>query len=189
MALQPQRKFCTPPTFYGKPDEDGVDWLQRYEDTATYNNWTHVEKLGNFGRYIEGACRKWFRCLIPQPTSWEDIPAAVGPPVVHFAVGLKNLFKNSFQEGNYGLFQQQKLRNKVQKDGEDPISYFYDILDLCRTVDVNMDENTKIDHLYNGISKELLKQIYLIVRLHMVIMISNHKGSVPDNNINDNNIF
>ena len=72
MAAQPQKKFCVPPTFFGKDDEDGVDWLQRYEDTGRYNSWGEPELLQNCGRYIEGACRKWFRCLTPAPTHWLD---------------------------------------------------------------------------------------------------------------------
>ncbi len=49
------------------------------------------------------------------------------------------MFKVAFQQGNYVLFQEQKLRNKIQKENEDTTSYYYDVLDLCRTVNRNMD--------------------------------------------------
>ena len=70
----PQVQYFTPPTFLGQDDEDGVEWLQRYEAAGRYNNWTETELFSNFERYIEGACRLWFQCLAPAPTQWEDIP-------------------------------------------------------------------------------------------------------------------
>lgn len=36
---RPQIKFLSPPTFKGNPEEDALDWLDRYEKIGTYNRW------------------------------------------------------------------------------------------------------------------------------------------------------
>jgi len=128
----PQRKFCSPPTFYGKQNEDVVDWIQRYEDSATYDNWTDAELVQHFGRYIEGVCRKWFRCLSPPPKVWRnqiEVPAnqGVGKAFVPAITGLRTLFEAAFQQGNNVLFQEQEIRNKIQRKDKD-----HDLISLAK---------------------------------------------------------
>ena len=38
MANRPQIKFLSPPIFKGLPDEDALDWLDRYEKTGAIQN-------------------------------------------------------------------------------------------------------------------------------------------------------
>ncbi|KZR96940.1 Uncharacterized protein APZ42_008445, partial [Daphnia magna] len=45
----PELKYRAPPIFYGRKDEDAVDWLERYESTALYNRWGAAEMAENFG--------------------------------------------------------------------------------------------------------------------------------------------
>ncbi|KZR98443.1 Uncharacterized protein APZ42_006140, partial [Daphnia magna] len=45
---------------------------------------------------------------------------------------------------NLNRFNEAKLRERKQGIEESTIEYFYDILDLCRRVDPNMTEATKL---------------------------------------------
>ncbi len=160
----PQVQYFTPPTFLGQDDEDGEEWLQRYEAAGRYNNWTATELFTNFERYVEGACRLWFQCLAPAPTQWEDIPEILAannggvrvPPVPQ----VKTLFQRSFQQQNYALYQEQKLNEKKQERDQSATTYYYEVLGLCRKVDPNMAELTKLNYLYKGLDRGLLRQIY-----------------------------
>ena len=121
MAATPQIQYCDPPTFHGKDDEDATEWLARYEASGRYNNWDDPALFTNFERYIEGACRQWFQCLVPAPTHWEDtleVPAANGAARIPPMLQAKSLFKAAFQQENYALYQEQHLRNKIQERDE-----------------------------------------------------------------------
>ena len=163
MAATPQIQYCDPPTFHGKDDEDATEWLARYEASGRYNNWDDPALFTNFERYIEGACRQWFQCLVPAPTHWEDtleVPAANGAARIPPTIQAKSLFKAAFQQENYALYQEQHLRNKIQERDESATSYYYDVLSLCRKVDPAMAEQTKLNFLYKGLNRGLLRQIY-----------------------------
>ena len=56
---QAKMKVLSPPTFHGKPDEDALDWLDRYEKLAGYNHWRHTDKHSNFVLFLEGNAGKW----------------------------------------------------------------------------------------------------------------------------------
>ncbi len=159
----PQVQFFTPTRFHGKDEEDGVEWLQRYEAAGRYNAWTPRELLTNFERYIEGSCRQWYQCLTPVPIQWEYIPEIaplIGAAMIPRRPQVKTLFEVSFQQENYTLYQEQKLRDKKQERGESATSYYYDVLNLCRKVDQNMAEQTKLNYLYKGLDRGLLRKIY-----------------------------
>jgi transposase InsO family protein len=153
-----QLKFITPPVFHGRPEEDALDWLSRYESIGGYNRWGNNELRANFIMYLDGTARKWFKCLTAAPAEWIDVNVAGPPPTVN--LGLRTLFLNEFQPANYGFFQEKKLRNRTQGLEEPTSSYFYDVLDLCRLVDPTMTEDTKLEYLFRGLRPTLVEKIY-----------------------------
>lgn len=98
----------------------------------TGSNDTKIQQLGyadllqKFGRYIEGVFKKWYRCLSPPPTHWQNQVEIVADQANNIAAvatstWLKTRIQEASQQGNYVLFrfQEQKLWNKVQKEEED----------------------------------------------------------------------
>ena len=191
-----QRKFVSPPKFRAGQDEDALEWLERYEATGAYNQWQNDDLATNFGMYLEGAARKWFVCTT-LPNDWGDTPAAPGipaqngqpavnpTPIIH---GLRSRFLQEFQEENYALFQEAKLRNRVQGLEEPTTSYYYDVIDLCRSVNPTMPEAQKLENLFRGLRPTLLEKIYPLrpktcveflaaVKIHTeASMMANRKG-------------
>ena len=109
------------------------------------------ELRGNLWMYMDGTAKKWLKCLTV-PARWDD---AVGPPAV---TGLRSTFLAEFQPEGYGRYQENKLRNRKQGAGESATDYYYDIMDLCRSVDPNMNETTKLGHLFRGLKPSLAKK-------------------------------
>ena len=196
MAGQAKRKFVAPPKFKGTLDEDASEWLQRYESTGLYNRWEPEDLATNFGMYLEDSARKWFFCST-LPALWNDTPEVIGVAAaqnvaVVLAVapvnGLKTVFLKEFQRENYALFQEAKLRNRDQGIEEETSNYYYDVLSLCRSVNPNMSETTKLEYLYRGLKASLLEKIYPLkprtcaefmaqVKIHTeASMIANRKG-------------
>ena len=143
---RPQLKFLSPPTFKGQPDEDALNWLDRYIKTGQYNRWGHDDLSNNFNMYLDEAARKWYFCS-NLPTNWEDLPLRPDPDNqgqnLPPAVGLKTRFLQEFQQENFTVFQEAKLRNRSQGLEEPTTNYYYDILDLCRIVNPHMPEADK----------------------------------------------
>lgn len=165
---QPKRQFVLPPKFRGTSDEDAFEWLDRYESTGQYNRWEPADLAANFGMFLEDSARKWFICTT-LPNFWNDIPEIIGVAAaqnVEAVVaapaqqGLKTKFLLEFQRENYALFQEAKLRNRDQGIEEETSKYYYDILSLCRSVNTNMSEETKLEYLYRGLKASLLEKIY-----------------------------
>ena len=97
---------------------------------------------------LEDSARKWFTCTT-LPAEWNDTPeviaaaAAQNVPEVRAAPavkGLKTIFLQEFQHENYALFQEAKLRNREQGVEEETSKYYYDVLSLCRSVNLNMSD-------------------------------------------------
>jgi hypothetical protein len=151
MARRPQMKFKTPPVFYGKSDEDALQWMERYESIGDYNRWTNDDKAHYFQMSLEDASLKWFKCT-NLPQNWEDF----GPD----NPGLRTRFLQEFQQENYRVFQESKLRNRIQGLNEPATEYYYDVLNLCRSVDPNMSEESKVENLFRGLSPILVQRLY-----------------------------
>ena len=163
MAVRPQLKFIAPPTFCGLPNEDASDWISRYESIGQYNRWADADLRANFPMYLDGTARKWYRCLAAIPAGWADTqpqPANPADPLPDLVEGLRTQFLREFQQENYALFQEKKLRSRVQGMEEPTTSYVYDVLDLCRLVDPTMPDPTKLEYLFRGLRPTLVEKIY-----------------------------
>jgi hypothetical protein len=113
--------------------------------------------------YLDGAARKWFFCSVV-PVDWTDLPIRPDPgnagANLPATTGLRTTFLREFQQANFAVFQEAKLRNRAQGLDEPTTSYYYDILDLCRVVNSAMPEAAKLEHLFRGLKPSLLEKIY-----------------------------
>ncbi|XP_045023372.1 uncharacterized protein LOC123467567 [Daphnia magna] len=161
--MPPQIKFLSPKVFKATPEDDAFDWLERYESTGAYNQWGDTELRANFSMYLDGAARKWYLCST-LPTEWRDLPIRPGVGLnaadLPAVTGVRTLFLKEFQQQNYKLFQETRLRNRVQGIEEATTNYYYDVIDLCRVVDPTMAEATKVDYLFGGLRPSLVEKLY-----------------------------
>jgi len=162
----PMRKFISPPNFGAGKNDDAQEFIERYEATGAYNRWLPDDLATDFNMYLEGGARKWFACT-NLPVHWEDRPEIAADPTAVPAVigiarveGLRTKFLQEFQEENYFSFQEAKLRSRVQSLDESTTSYYYDVIDLCRTVNPTMTEANKLEYLFRGLRPSLLEKIY-----------------------------
>ena len=161
--MPPQLKFLSPTVFKATPEDDAFEWLERYEATGAYNQWGDTELRANFNMYLDGTARKWYLCAT-LPSKWRDVPfqAGAGPngADIQAETGLRTVFLKEFQQQNYKLFQETRLRNRIQGIEESTTNYYYDVIDLCRVVDPTMAEATKVDYLFGGLRPSLVQKFY-----------------------------
>ena len=67
--------------------------------------------------YLDVAAKKWFFCSTV-PADWVDLPIRADPADTNnnlpASIGLRTTFLREFQQANFRVFQEAKLRNRVQ---------------------------------------------------------------------------
>lgn len=155
--MVPAVRAKDPPTFRGADGEDALGWMERYEATGRYNQWGDEQLRSNFKMFIDNSALKWYNCS-NIPDRWADTPGVnQGDPPTP---GLRTVFLRQFQHENFKIFQEAKLRNRVQGFNESMTEYYYDIINLCRAVDPNMPENSKVEALFRGLKPSWLEKLY-----------------------------
>jgi hypothetical protein len=113
--------------------------------------------------YLDGTARKWHLCST-LPTKWRDVAfqAGAAPKGANILAetGVRTPFLKEFQQQNYKLFQETRLRNRLQGIEEPTTNYDYNIIDLCRVMDQTMAEATKLDYLFGGLRPSLVQKLY-----------------------------
>ncbi|KZS10306.1 Uncharacterized protein APZ42_025260 [Daphnia magna] len=157
------QKFISPPMFKADPGDNASEWLDRFELTARYNRWGNNEMHKNFVMYLEGTARKWY-LFTNIANQWEDLPIrpnpVAGQPDLPAAIGLRTQFLQEFQQNNFLMVQEARLRQRIQGIEEDTTTYYYDILHMCHVVDPKMTQAQQLEHLYRGLRPSLLEKIY-----------------------------
>src|SRR6266498_2256143 len=69
------QKLVEPEEFYGKVEEDPLDFLKKFEEASEVNNWSNKRKAKLISRYLKGNAKFWFEDL-PETKYWtaEDFP-------------------------------------------------------------------------------------------------------------------
>ena len=101
-------KIQTPPTFYGKPHEDALDWVDRYETIGSYNGWADADLRKYFVIHLDGPTRKWYLCNVENlPEAWKGTEArggSNGQQIVAEVECTRDVFLKEFQKGNSRLY-------------------------------------------------------------------------------------
>ena len=129
-----------PPIFSGTDEHDVEDWLAEYELVAACNKWDANDKLTNLNFYLTDVAKLWYKNHRTDCTTWSDFTTTFtevfGRPAVR------------------RLRAEQRLRGRVQRQGETFTSYIEDVLSLCKLVDSSLDEAGKIKHILKGIDDD-----------------------------------
>src|SRR6266498_1170019 len=57
------QKLVEPEEFYGKVEEDPLDFLKKFEEASEVNNWLNKRKIKLISRYLKGNAKFWFEDL------------------------------------------------------------------------------------------------------------------------------
>jgi len=133
-------RFVHPGNFQPLKDHP-LHFLNNFEKACILNAWSDVERIFFFGGFLEGNAFTWYREFRANPLNsgknWDNILAE---------------FKEEFLEDCYTHNLTLQLRAKKQGDTQDILEYFYEILDLCNLLDVNMEFSTFREHFELGLN-------------------------------------
>src|SRR6266498_3440379 len=109
------QKLVEPEEFYGKVEEDPLDFLKKFEEASEVNNWSNKRKIKLISRYLKGNAKFWFEDL-PETNYWiaEDFSEDAEDTTQNFTDQFKAKFVTEEKKQNW-YTQLSKLK---QKKGE-----------------------------------------------------------------------
>jgi hypothetical protein len=133
-------------TYHGLPTESPQEFVDKYEIAAISNHWTEQTKLNLFPAYLAGTALSWYQHYSKgkQLNSWED---------------LKKVFTTTFTPAAQAQTLQALLDRKVQGREQPVLSYFLEVITLCRRHDPSMRDSQIIQYVIQGLRPEFCERV------------------------------
>ena len=127
--------------FSGSPVQDVVDWLHEFNRQCDDILLDHTLRLSIARGLMTDDAKLWTETVRDSLVDWSSFQKKL---VAYFqlAAGIDSF---SFNEHLYT--RQQQLH-------ETAIHYYHDVMRLCSKVDLRMEDNTRLRHLYRGLRPE-----------------------------------
>ncbi|CAF5079092.1 unnamed protein product [Rotaria magnacalcarata] len=132
------------PKFSGKPDQDADEWMKDLTATFRMAEITEVQALNIIPTFLEGHPKQWFNENNTTFESWSLF---------------KTRFLHTYSSPSSKQIASNRLRTRQQRHDEAVIEYYTDVMKLCKLVDPNMTDASKLDHLYHGLKSSLMKEV------------------------------
>ena len=132
------------PKFSGKPDQDADEWMKDLTATFHMADITESQALKIISTFLEGHPKQWF---IENSTIFESWSI------------FKAQFIHTYSSPSSKQLASNRLRTRQQRHDEAVIEYYTDVMKLCKLVDPNMTDASKLDHLYHGLKSSLMKDV------------------------------
>src|SRR6266511_3335363 len=143
------QKLVKSEEFYGKVEEDPLDFLKKFEEVSEVNNWSNKRKVKLISRYLKGNAKFWFEDL-PETTYWtaKDFPEDAEDTTQNFVDQFTAKFVTEEKKQNW-YTQLSKLK---QKKGESTTTFTNKFMRVYRKLDPNKNQ------IPNGIILPMYKQ-------------------------------
>src|SRR6266511_3702059 len=143
------QKLVESEEFYGKVEEDPLDFLKKFEEASEVNNWSNKRKVKLIGKYLKGNAKFWFEDL-PETNYWiaEDFSEDAEDVTQNFVDQFKAKYVTEEKKQNW-YTQLSKLK---QKKGESTTTFTNKFMRVYRKLDPNKNQ------IPNGIILPMYKQ-------------------------------
>src|SRR6266498_3236229 len=95
------QKLVEPEEFYGKVEENLLDFLKEFEEASEVNNWSNKWKVKLIGKYLKGNAKFWFKDL-SETTYWI---------VDNFLEDVKDITQNFIDQFKAKFVTEEKKQN------------------------------------------------------------------------------
>ena len=137
-------------SFFGAPEEDPLQWLERFEVLARANKWTATDKLDSVQTYIDGTARHWL--VTARLDTWDEF---------------RERFLKAFRSKHFKYTVEGRLKSRNQGSNEPVYAYHYAMIDLCRQLELQnnfkMSEQQKLEYLLKGLVPSLRSRVWPLV--------------------------
>ena len=141
------------PNFSGDGEEDLLDWLDHFESAAFALEWDESTKLKALPAYLTGTASKWYRCRIKSLTD-DEIPKTFED--------LKRKMVSDLAPSGYRKSLIKELNAKKQRPDQSAIAYAYEVRDLCRRINPDMQEELVNSFIDRGLKSNIRTRLDLL---------------------------
>ncbi|CAF1606546.1 unnamed protein product [Rotaria magnacalcarata] len=106
--------------------------------------YSETQSLKIISTFLDGHPKQWFIENITIFESWNVF---------------KTQFLHIYSSPSSKQLASNRLRTRQQRYDEAVIEYYTDVIKLCKLVDPNMTDASKLDHLYHGLKPSLMKDV------------------------------
>lgn len=133
-------------TYHGLQTENPMDFLDKYEIAACSNNWSDDTKINLFPAHLASTALTWYKHYSVNGVGddWEE---------------LKKHFLATFTPAAQAQTLQALLERKVQGRNQPVISYYLEILSICKRHDPDTPEKQIIQYIIQGLRPEFCDKI------------------------------
>lgn len=133
-------------TYHGLVTENPSDFIDKYEIAAQSNNWQETSKLNLFPAHLAGTALTWYQHYMKGRLidSWDE---------------LKNTFINTFTPVAQAQTLQNILDKKVQGQDQPVLTYYLEVLTLCKRHDPEMSEKRIGQYIIQGLRPEFCDRV------------------------------
>ena len=135
----------SPPKFDGDTSE-AIAWLIDFQEIAAINKWTEEDSINHVRQALTNAAKAWFRSIwyLSKPNSWRDF---------------EREFKSAFLRNDSSDSLRAKLRKLRQTKDMNPMTYYFQTMELCTMVDRKMSDRERIDQVIDNLQPEIRSAI------------------------------
>src|SRR6266498_1633256 len=146
------QKLVEPEEFYGKVEEDPLDFLKKFEEASEVNNWLNKRKVKLIGKYLKENAKFWFEDL-PETKYWtaEDFSEDAEDVIQNFVDQFKAKYVTEEKKQNW-YTQLSKLK---QKKGESTTTFTNKFMRVYRKLD--LDKTQILNRIILPMYKQALK--------------------------------
>jgi len=127
--------------FSGSRSQDVVDWLDEFNQKCDDIRLDDTQRLSIARGLMKNDAKLWVDALKHTLIDWKIFQQRL---IAYFQLAA----------GIDGFSFSEQLYTRQQQLHESAIQYYHDVIRLCSKVDVNMDNATRLKHLYRGLRPE-----------------------------------
>lgn len=142
-----KKPYFKPGTFSGLNWENFDSFINKYNMSASINDWSEEDKIRYFPGFLEGTALK----------TYENIPNNSNIKIKWS--NLENHFRMQFEPTAQIDILRSQLEKRKQLDDEQPMVYITDIESLCRRVDPFMAQQEIIRNIMKGLKPNIIRYI------------------------------
>jgi hypothetical protein len=133
-------------TYHGLATENPIDFIDHYEIAAQSNHWQEETKINLFPAHLTGTALAWYQYYTTsnQIKTWKD---------------LKHTFINTFTPVAQAQTLQTILERKVQGRDQPVLTYYLEIITLCKRHDPEMSDKKIGQYVIQGLKPEFCDKI------------------------------
>jgi len=128
--------------------DDMADFIRQFEVISASQSWPDAQKIATFPLLLSTVPSEWYSeyvsKLILPPTSWSQV---------------KTAFIKAFTRKSGPARAEAQLRNRKMNQDESIDQYLFDVIRLCKRVQVDMPESRKIHFVIRGLQPIYFHQV------------------------------